>query len=106
VLDQNPAMTLAPASAITSGVWRDDVRPTAVWAGDAGRDAPVEIEVYSGGWGIMRTEDGWFPVTNVSTDDPTTHLRDAQRIFADALARMEDTDWLRAHDFVPPPSLP
>jgi hypothetical protein len=206
VLDQSPAMTLAPAAAITTGVWRDDVRPAAVWAGEAGRDAPIEIEVYSGGWGIMRTEYGWFPVTNLvasstltfdvdasheivpdaldeqivrraaeilSSDqvwnrnddrrcpatatrwsiycalakatievtggfhhrrpaqevvrviieertvgrgyhhrlmgynnDPTTHLRDVQRVFADALARMEDLSWLRAHDFVPPPSLP
>jgi hypothetical protein len=206
VLDQSPAMMLAPAAAITSGIWRDDVRPSAVWAGDADRDSPIEIEVYSGGWGIMRTEYGWFPVTNFASsptlsfdvdagheivpgaldeqivrraaeilssdrwwnraddrrcpagaktwsiycalakatvevtggfhhrrpaqeivrviieertvgrgyhhrlmgynNDPLTHLRDVQSVFTDALARMEDTSWLQAHDFVPPPSLP
>ncbi len=25
---------------------------------------PIELEVYQGAWGILRTEAGWFPVTN------------------------------------------
>ena len=49
-----------------TGMWRRDVQPTAVWAGsmtDAGyRDAAVEIEIYNGGSGVLRTEYGWFPV--------------------------------------------
>lgn len=63
---QTPAMTLSPAAAITTGVWRDDMHPASVWAGDMTDqgypNAPLELEIYAGNWGILRTVYGWFAV--------------------------------------------
>jgi hypothetical protein len=62
--------TLASATAIKSGVWRRDAQPTAVWSGTivAGQypPTPVELEVYDGGPGALRTLFGWFPVSGLS----------------------------------------
>ena len=64
---QNPQMTLRPAAAISSGTWRNDKKPISVWSGDMTDSGypnePIELEVYSGGWGVLRTEYGWFPVS-------------------------------------------
>lgn len=64
---QSPMMTIAAAKSITTGVWRKGVDPTSIWAGgmtDPGYpDASVEIEIYAGGSGVLRTEYGWFPVS-------------------------------------------
>jgi hypothetical protein len=69
IFDEIPTLTLAPAKAITTGVWREGARPKAVWAGafsNAGDpDFPVEIEVYGGG-GVMRSEFGWHAITGYS----------------------------------------
>jgi hypothetical protein len=66
VFDENPTFTLAPAKAITSGVWKAGARPTAVWAGkliSAGDpDYPVELELY-GRSGVLRSEYGWHAVS-------------------------------------------
>lgn len=60
------ALSLAPAAAIASGVWRRDEAPSAVWAGTmvvAGYPpVPVEIEAYADRRGAMRTPFGWFTV--------------------------------------------
>ena len=60
-------MTLRTTTAITTGVWRDDIYPTSIWAGDMTDqgypNAPLELEIYAGGSGILRTEYGWFSVT-------------------------------------------
>jgi len=64
---QNPALTIAPAKAITTGVWRNGVNPTAVWAGEitySDDKDQIEIEIYAGGSGVLRNSDGWFPVSN------------------------------------------
>jgi len=67
MFEQNPVLTIAPAKSITTGIWRDDVHPTAVWAGemtDSGSpNAPIEIEIYAGESGVLRSEYGWFPVS-------------------------------------------
>ena len=67
---ENAAVTIAPATAIKSGVWRRDAAPSAVWSGTivAGEypPTPVEIEVYKDGSGAMRTLFGWFPVSGFS----------------------------------------
>jgi hypothetical protein len=109
LFDQTPAMTLSPATGITTGVWRDDVHPASVWAGDMTdqgyRNAPLELEIYTGGWGVLRTEYGWFAVREIVdkrtatrnyhhrlmdyNNDPTTHLDDVQSLFKDALNRIE-----------------
>ena len=68
VFDQTPIMTLKPAAAITSGIWRTDIHPSLVWSGDmTDQDHPnaaLELEIYSGGWGVLRTEYGWYPITH------------------------------------------
>ena len=67
LFDLTPGMTLRPTTAITTGVWREDIRPTSIWAGDMTDqgypNAPLELEIYAGGSGILRTEYGWFSVT-------------------------------------------
>ena len=63
---QIPTLTIAPARAITTGVWRKGAGPTKVWAGDITYSDDVdqiEIEVYAGGSGVLRTSDGWFPIS-------------------------------------------
>jgi len=35
----------------------------------------VEIEIYDGGIGVIRTYEGWFPVTGFSTNAATLHFR-------------------------------
>jgi hypothetical protein len=68
LFEQNPVLTIAPAKFITTGIWREDVHPTAVWAGemtDSGSpNAPIEIEIYAGESGLLRSEYGWFPVSS------------------------------------------
>ena len=70
IVDETPTLTLAPARSITSGVWRRDVQPSAVWAGTmSDEDAPnlpLELEVYAGGWGVLRTQYGWFAVSGLT----------------------------------------
>ena len=64
-------MTLSPVAAITTGVWRNDIHPASVWAGDMTDhgypNAPLELEIYAGGWGVLRTEYGWFAVTQFAS---------------------------------------
>lgn len=72
--DWVPTLTLAPATTIRSGRWRDDIRPVSVWVGDmsenGGGPDPIELVVYEGDWGVLRTIYGWFPVTHF-TSTPT-----------------------------------
>ena len=67
LFDQTPTLTLRPSGAITTGVWRKDIHPVSVWAGEITEEGssnePIELEIYSGGWGVLRTEYGWFSVT-------------------------------------------
>ena len=69
LFDENPVFTLTPSAAVTSGIWRSDIHPTAVWAGTMSEDSrkfPAELEVYGDRRGILRTEYGWFAVANVA----------------------------------------
>jgi hypothetical protein len=65
--DRVSEVTLARASAVTSGVWRNDMHPTSVWTGSMtdydGAILPIELEIYANNWGILRTQYAWFPVT-------------------------------------------
>jgi hypothetical protein len=60
-----------PAKAITTGVWREDIHLVSVWAGDmtdeGSPNAPIELEIYAGGWGVLRTEYGWFAVAHFAS---------------------------------------
>ncbi len=63
---QEPKIKLKPAKAIVSGQWRKDAEPTAVWAGSLIYDdssTEIELELYAGGSGVLRTEDGWYAVS-------------------------------------------
>ena len=66
---EQTSLSIARATAITSGTWRRGETPTAVWAGTilVGKDAgSVEIEVYDQGSGVMRMDSGWFPVSHLT----------------------------------------
>jgi hypothetical protein len=64
---ENRKLTIAPTKAITTGVWRKNANPTAVWAGDMTESGspnwPLEVEIYDQGSGVLRSEYGWFPVS-------------------------------------------
>ncbi len=63
---ENPTMTLASAKKITTGRWRKDSEPSAVWAGKITYSddvVPVELEIHRGGAGVLRTAEGWFPIS-------------------------------------------
>ncbi|MGB6259342.1 MAG: hypothetical protein WBG09_14450, partial [Candidatus Sulfotelmatobacter sp.] len=59
LFDQRPTLTIRSATAITTGVWRDDIRPASVWTGDMTDEGypndQIELEIYEGGWGVLRT---------------------------------------------------
>jgi hypothetical protein len=65
------SLSIAPAAAITSGVWKKGETPTGVWAGSVVVGdypaTPVEIELYGEGVGAMRTLFGWFPVSHFAS---------------------------------------
>jgi hypothetical protein len=64
---EHRTLTIAPATSITTGVWQTGAAPTAVWSGQmtdsASSPYAVEVEIYSGGSGIIRTEFGWYDVS-------------------------------------------
>jgi hypothetical protein len=66
IFGQEPKMTISPAKTISSGRWRRNLTPSAVWAGemtDEGQsNAAIELELYPGGTGVLRTIYGWYPV--------------------------------------------
>ncbi len=64
---ENRKLTIAPAKAVTTGVWRKSGNPTTVWAGDMTESGspnwPLELEIYDKGSGVLRSEYGWFPIS-------------------------------------------
>jgi hypothetical protein len=61
-----PTVEISTAKAITTGRWRKDSEPTAVWAGNITYSddvVPIEIEIYLDGKGVLRSADGWFPIS-------------------------------------------
>ena len=71
LFDQTSAMTLKRASSITGGIWRQGLHPVAVWAGDMSDqgfpNAPIQLQVYGAGSGMLQTIYGWFPVNRYRT---------------------------------------
>lgn len=87
---QNPVITLRSAPSVTTGAWRSDIKPVSVWSGDMTDhgypNAPLELEIYSGNWGILRTEYGWFPVSGfVANSNLSFRLDPTQAAKASAL---------------------
>jgi len=64
-------MTLRRAGLVVGGIWRSGASPTVVWYGDMTDEgypnAPIQLQIYSGGSGILQTIYGWFPVTSYQT---------------------------------------
>ena len=81
LFDEKAVLRLTPAKSITTGRWRADAVPSAVWAGAVGDvDETVELEIYPGGTGVLRTQKGWFAVTAfVATTDRLEFDVDASR---------------------------
>jgi hypothetical protein len=91
LFDSNPTFELKPAAAATSGVWRSDLKPSAVWTGAMTLESykfPVTLEVYGGGHGLLRTEMGWFSVSDLAQSSDVTFTLDAsQEVKPEALDR-------------------
>jgi hypothetical protein len=147
LFDEASVFAIARAAAITTGAWRADVKPTAVWAGrmisadghlsDAAEETveavahkkypsplvgynndpattfgdvqaffraleerlakgdtamasdAVEIEIYTGGTGVIRTYNGWYSVSGASAAASTLKFQidTAQQIAASPLDR-------------------
>ncbi|HZQ21869.1 MAG TPA: hypothetical protein VFA89_03640 [Terriglobales bacterium] len=64
-------MTLRPRHSVVGGAWRSGSFPKAVWYGDMTDEgfpnAPIQLQIYDGGSGILQTIYGWFPVTEYRT---------------------------------------
>jgi hypothetical protein len=82
LFDQTPEMTLHSVASISSGAWRSDMHPVSVWSGemtDRGYpNAPLELEIYSGNWGVLRTAYGWLPVTGFEVNSVMTFELDSR----------------------------
>ncbi len=76
---ENRKLSIAPAKAITTGVWRKDVESKFVWAGDMTESGspnwPLEIEIYAEGSGVLRSEYGWFPVSGFTVTAKVMRLQ-------------------------------
>jgi hypothetical protein len=69
---ENPRMSLSAVKRITTGKWRKHSEPRSVWAGTityADDVGPIEVEIHAGGKGVLRSDDGWFPITRSVISD-------------------------------------
>ena len=70
---------LLGADSIASGVWRADAKPMTVWRGEmtfaADRGSWIEVETYTDGTGVLRTEGGWFPISQFQRSIETIRFR-------------------------------
>jgi hypothetical protein len=81
LFDEVPIITIAPAAAITTGVWRKDMTPSEVWAGkmsDAEHPVLYEAEKLVGMVSTKKYDD---PVVDYN-NDPTTTFANVQSFFA------------------------
>jgi hypothetical protein len=80
LFDQTPGLMLHPVAALSSGLWRKDKKPLEVFSGDMTDDGHpnelLELEVYAGGVGNLRTEYGWFPIHGFVANASLTFLLD------------------------------
>lgn len=87
---QDLEMTLRSAPSISTGAWRSDIKPLSVWSGDMTDrgfpNARLELEIYNGNWGVLRTEYGWFPVSGfVANSTLSFELDSTQQVKPSAL---------------------
>lgn len=68
ILDEPSRMTLASRRSLSGGIWQKGIAPAAIWRGTLtnsdNANAPVQLEIYPGNTGILRTIYGWYPVTH------------------------------------------
>ena len=64
--------------AIATGAWKRTANPESVWAGTVATSeyprTAIEIEIYDGAQGVMRTVFGWFPITRFSRTGDTVRF--------------------------------
>lgn len=64
-------MTLRSPNSVAGGVWRSGSSPQTVWYGDMTDqgypNAPIQLQIYGEGSGILQTIYGWFRVTQYRT---------------------------------------
>ncbi|HTQ15318.1 MAG TPA: hypothetical protein VMH86_15715 [Rhizomicrobium sp.] len=80
--DENPVFALKQAPAVTTGTWREDVKPMTVWRGtmtDSDGTSAVTLELYAGGRGIFRTAYGWFGAADFTAGREIAFDLDAAR---------------------------
>ncbi len=81
IFDENRTLKLTRTATITTGVWSRTQHPESVWSGtmteEGSPDQPIEVEIYSGGWGILRTGDAWVPVTGFTLNTSMNFNADA-----------------------------
>jgi hypothetical protein len=100
-------MRLHRAAAVSSGAWRDDVQPVAIWAGNMTGEGspsfPLELETFADASGVLRTEYGWFPVTHfVSSPNLSFDLDVAREVAPNA---MDEKIVRRAMDILSTPAV-
>jgi hypothetical protein len=87
-------VTIKPATAIASGIWKKGETPSSVWSGTitAGEypATAIEIELYANRRGAMRTVFGWFPVLDFS------EASDVLRLAVDAAHEVKPSNIDRA----------
>jgi hypothetical protein len=90
---QSPAMTLRSVPKVSSGTWRRDATPVSSWTGDMTDEGypndPLELEVYSGGQGELRTEYGWFRVIDFVAGHALTFTLETSREIAPGVLDLE-----------------
>jgi hypothetical protein len=120
LFNQTPEMTLRLAHSVAGGVWRSGSSPSTVWYGDMTDqgypNAPIQLQIYDAGSGILQTIYGWFPVTQYRTTpsgiafeldgvhEVSPNALDAQIIRRAAEILSSPAVWNRADDRKCPPN--
>ena len=122
LFDQTPKMTLRRTHSVVGGAWRSGASPQADWYGDMTDqgfpNAPIQLQIYGGGSGILQTIYGWFSVTQYRTTpsgiafdldglhEVSPDALDAQIIRRAAEILSSPAVWNRADDRKCPPMRP
>jgi hypothetical protein len=73
-----PRFSIALEPEVATGQWRADRAPDGAYSGVMGeagyRPTRIELEVYPDRTGVLRTMQGWFPVSNVSATAATVRF--------------------------------
>jgi catechol 2,3-dioxygenase-like lactoylglutathione lyase family enzyme len=85
LFDEEPIFAIAPAKAVTTGVWRKDLQPTEVWAGTMG-DAEYPVLDEAGSLVKVLAKQGSRLVDY--NNDPSTTFADVQAFFTALEARV------------------